>query len=694
MSVLQQRPGRWRTLALFLAFAGFYLLFASGHFYSTDEETVYLLTERIVEAHTVTLLDVWGVSGAIGPDGQLYAATSPGQSVLAIPFYSLGVLTAHLLPPDARGYATRFAVSLLNPVVAAATVAGIYALLLQFTRRQRIALVGALIYGLASSNWPHGRTFFAEPLTAFCLVLCWYCLRRGTERVTPLGWLIAGGVLMPVALSVKPHAIFAVPFLGLYALARLFMVHRTFGSSWGGIRTVISPLLALAGGLVLGALPLAFYNWMAFGGPLTTGYSSPGLASNFFAYPLGDGLPGLTIGTGKGLLWYAPPLLLAILGWWRFFRQAWLDALLCLAVVGTVYFVFAQFSFWHGDGSWGPRYIYIALPFALVPMIGLLDGARFQRWRIALVTFVVVCGVVVQLLGVLVNFDWYILRVDQRDRHFTPIASPIVGHARYLGERIALWQERLWPPANSAVLVNGFDDAEPPVDQLRTKPGMFPRWTTGAGVIALHARNSDPLIVKITMFDHRPAPLRVDRPLVLINDRPIEPAVLTVETLNSEGSGWIYQFTVPAAALEHYQARVTVQSTTWNPHSLGVSDRDEPLGVFVNNVEVWQQGQPLTVREALPLDPMPQSSRQRFWWHNDDRGHWNQRLHLADLWFWYLAVAGFSRSQALAWGACYGLGAVALLGSGLVLGWRTLPDSVRTRRRRPRRRKQRSRVRQ
>jgi hypothetical protein len=98
-------------------------------------------------------------------------------------------------------------------------------------------------------------------------------------------------------------------------------------------------------------------------------------------------------------------LLLAILGWWRFFRQAWLDALLCLAVVGTVYFVFAQFSFWHGDGSWGPRYIYIALPVALVPMIGLLDGARFQRWRIALVTFVVVCGVVVQLLGVLVNFE-------------------------------------------------------------------------------------------------------------------------------------------------------------------------------------------------------------------------------------------------------------------------------------------------
>lgn len=56
------RAGR-AALLLGLAFVGWYLLTASGHFYNVDEEALYLVTEGIVERHSVALpRDAWGTA--------------------------------------------------------------------------------------------------------------------------------------------------------------------------------------------------------------------------------------------------------------------------------------------------------------------------------------------------------------------------------------------------------------------------------------------------------------------------------------------------------------------------------------------------------------------------------------------------------------------------------------------------------
>ena len=92
---------------------------------------------------------------------------------------------------------TRFCVSLFGAFVTAATVALLYALARQLGYRGGAALGLAAIYGLATTAWPHGRTFLAEPLTAFLLGVA---VGRGAEasasaaRVTELAgaWSGAG----------------------------------------------------------------------------------------------------------------------------------------------------------------------------------------------------------------------------------------------------------------------------------------------------------------------------------------------------------------------------------------------------------------------------------------------------------------------------------------------------------------------
>src|SRR3954447_23670964 len=236
-------PARWaasgvRPWALLLIFLGFYLLTASGHLYAVDEETLYRITESVVERHTLALPnDAWGlVLSEQPPNGRQYAQYEPGQAFAAVPFYLLGRAVAPLFPPDARAYVLRFFVGMLGALVTAATVVLLYRLVGALGYSEGIALSLAAIYGTATFAWPFARTFFAEPLTALCLLASFYATRLGSRAegrgqraegdnpqarrlanlrplfcpLPPALCLLLGGVAAALSLLVKPHAAIAL----------------------------------------------------------------------------------------------------------------------------------------------------------------------------------------------------------------------------------------------------------------------------------------------------------------------------------------------------------------------------------------------------------------------------------------------------------------------------------------------------
>ncbi|HEX6737868.1 MAG TPA: phospholipid carrier-dependent glycosyltransferase, partial [Vicinamibacteria bacterium] len=550
-------------LVLLCAFLGFYLLTASGHFYSGDEETLYLVTESLVERHTFALPDdAWVDHTARGTHGGLYAQYPPGQSLAAVPFYLLGRAVAVAFPPDSRGYVTRFCVALFGSVVAALTVALLYRLARSLGFRAAPSLGLAAIYGVAMPAWPYSRTFFAEPLTALLLLAAFCALRRGSAPTSP-GWLVAAGLAAGAAVATKPHGAIALPILGLYLLRR---ASRPTGEG-GGRRAAAARGLRAAlwwgAGLAVVAFPYAAFNAAIYGGSLRTGYSQS-VVDLTFDTPLLVGLYGLTISPNKGLLWYAPPVLLALAGWWWFARGhvdeagGWRsptgqgqhiarghadEALACLGIALVHLGFYSRHHVWHGDGSWGPRYLTIALPFVALPMVALLDEVRRSRPLAALVALVATAGVAVQLLGVLVNFHWYFLYSNEDARRYSPAASPLLYHARLVARRTHEWYAQTWPPGDTAQLARGFTQSEGMA--IDGRQPLFPRWTTGDGQIILHPAAPEPTVVKVTFFDHRPPALRREPARVLVDGAPLDAAVVERHDFSGTGEGWTYQFTVP-----------------------------------------------------------------------------------------------------------------------------------------------------
>lgn len=666
-------------MALFLAFLGFYLLTASGHFYTVDEETLFLMTESLVERGNLALsADDWGIVAEWGltiPQGSttepIYAIFTPGQPVAAAPFYLLGKGVAGFFPANAEGYVTRFFVSLLSTFATAATTALLY----RFARRLGYgggaALGLAATYGLATTAWAHGRTFLAEPLTAFCLLTASYGIHRGTGAQPRRAWLTLAGAAAAYAVVTKPHALIAVALLGPYLLWRAAASRRVAGRWRFDVRPALAAVAIWGGGAGVIAVGYLLFNLAIYGTPLRTGYGDWPLA--LFNYPLLKGLYGLTLSSGKGIVWYAPPVVLAAVALRPFWRRHPVEAMLCLAIAVAHLLFYSRLRFWHGDWIWGPRFLLIALPFAILPLAALLEGLRARRWQLATVTTVVAAGVGVQLLGTSVNFAWYIARTpDQEARWFAPASSPILAHARLASTRFTHWAARVAHQPDTVVLTNGFARGEEGDDAI------FPRWTTGAGTIALRPAGRAPLTAKLTFFDHRPNELRTEEPSILLGHAPLPEHALTRHDFSGTGEGWTYSFVVPVEMIGPRGTILTLQSGTWNPKDAGHSERDESLGLYLHNVEIWQEDRPLVVGRERAIPPLPATMPARHWWFNDDSAsdrdsHDAPAPHLLDWWGWYAATAGFPQDTARNWLTAYAGMAIAIGGAGLLLGRPALP---------------------
>jgi len=160
---------------------------------------------------------------------------------------------------------------------------------------------------------------------------------------------------------------------------------------------------------VLATLPVAIltvvYNWGY--GAKYGGYT----ADQLFTHPMLPGIYGLLLSPGRGLVWYVPlfvPALVAVPWAWR--RSPVLTGL-CLALLFVRLPLYAMENAWMGGWSWGPRYLTPAMP-CLAPLV--YEVLRRVPWRTlswrslpvaAAVGVVIAVSVSVQVLGAAVRYD-------------------------------------------------------------------------------------------------------------------------------------------------------------------------------------------------------------------------------------------------------------------------------------------------
>lgn len=660
--IRQARPSqrRWLlppALALFVCLASLFILTSGGHTYSYDEETMFALTESLAERGSVEIPNCGGcaiIPSDPAPGGHSYSRYGPLQSLAALPLYLLGrgIAGEH---DAARWFTTRFFASLLNALITPAIAALLYWLVRQLGYGVRIGLATALVYGLGTQAWPHAKTFFAEPLTTLCLlgaVYCWWRLDQLRQEVGVTAewrWAAGLGLCCGLAMATKWGAAIALPTLGL---ATAFTLWRNWRQGAPLPRTCTVGVVAALGLAAPVALVLA-YNYARYADPFETGYGAAevgAIQSGGFWLPLA----ALLISPGKGIFLFSPVVALALPAWPLFFRRHRALALVAAGLSLTHLLFYARVPTWPGGTAWGPRFLDFVVPLLVLPLCsGLAWLARQQGWRRRALTvagaLVLGAALVVQLLGVLVNFDTAFNAVTAGRRYWDWPNAPVYLHARILGERVAAWSATRWPRADAVVPGAGFvllNEDDPP----------WPRFLPAVAQLRVHAAGDTPLTGALIYEDARARREPPSQPVVLVNGR----SVAAREEPAPEVAPAAYRLTFPirAAGERHDDFTVTLR----NDHfaQLGPSR----LLAF----SVWRDGAALPVRPRPLLLPFPADSPERWAWFFTAR---NQ--HLIDLWPWYVVVARLP--SALTRQLLVGVGGGALLGlfvgsAVLLAGWR------------------------
>jgi len=387
-------------------FACFYLATAGSDLRGNGDTLLrFQTTQSIVDHFQLWVYnpDVSGPRVVTGVGGHPYEYYAPGQTLFMVPFYIFGKFVAHHLSLP-YGITTLYAAWTLDLWLGALLAIAFFLMCRALDLSLRTSIILTLIFGIATPAWPDALSGLEQTQVDLFLLLAvlfgWLFVKRGMRDRR---WLILSGLAAGLGFFTRYDFALFVPLLALYpALLRW----RT-----GERRQIVGDWIAFGSGVVPFVLAIGWWDYARFGSPFDMGLKTP----TFFEPPW-ISLPGLLVSPGKGIVWYMPEVFLLPWAARRFVRQWPSLTLLFAAIVVVTFGFYSLVLYWHGDPAWGPRYLYVALPYLILPLGTLLESwSRDPRiLRLALVGLVA-ASAVFQASDVSVNQwrFWYRLEVAE-----------------------------------------------------------------------------------------------------------------------------------------------------------------------------------------------------------------------------------------------------------------------------------------
>jgi hypothetical protein len=395
----EQTRDRRTAVAIVLILTGIYWLTMGGHTYSVDGET-YLAGTRALVHHTTVLDPGPGLQGIVvavkNKNGGLTTAAPIGSLILMAPGFIVGKILSIPFPARTKEEVIRLIYLAGNPLMTALTAGLLFLICRRLGAARHHATLLAVAFGLGTWAWPHGHTDFTEPGTALLLTAATLALLRWRDAPSARRIALTGFLAGCVVITRSSTALFVPVFL----LGGLLMT-RTRAPSAAARSAVTFGI----GGL-LPALAMAVNSYLRFGGLFNSGYPTMS-----YATPAYEGVFGLFLSSGKGIVWYAPICIVVLFA----LRSSYLAdrgfALFVAAITVAHLAVYARFAIWSGENAYGPRYLIPLLPVfvaLLAPVIG--TGRQWVRGaRLAAAAGFVIPG----LLGSLMYFNAVYWRQQQ-----------------------------------------------------------------------------------------------------------------------------------------------------------------------------------------------------------------------------------------------------------------------------------------
>jgi len=441
-------PGRprWRTLlCLFLLLNCLFILASSGRVRVTDEVAAIYQVESLLDRGDTSVpqaLESKLFYGKVDQLGKPRAPNLPLQAVLAVPWQIAGRGLARVpgVPEGARNL-VRDCITVFSSATFAALAASLFFLLLRSAgTTERSAATITLLTALATPLVAYSAYFFPEPLAvALLLGAAWALFAEGGRGEIPARRAVLGGVALGLLPWLRPAHVVAAPLFILCVLAS--ERKRCYVTA-----VIVAVLVGFFG------MALLLRNDALFNDPFDFGYppaAEGGKQLNAFSTPLGTGLRGFLLSPGKSLFLFAPPVLLALWGIPKLWRQNRDLTFVCTLTLPVYVLLYSTYAQWEGGYCVGPRYLLppcLLLCAALGPALA-NSGPRLRR--VALVLFV--AGFLVQGISMATSFledqaggAYYDAQWNYRLSY-----NPLVGQAKLL------WKYATSP--QPAALGLGFD---------------------------------------------------------------------------------------------------------------------------------------------------------------------------------------------------------------------------------------------
>ncbi len=436
--VRDRRIGLW----VFLLGTLFYLTTTSGERYTGDGDLVAWVAEGIVDHGSICIDRGRAANTYRLEDGCRVTDYGLGTSLVLVP----GVVLIRMV--EALGLDQGVVYTMLKNLIhylAPSALGGLiwlffFMLAVRLSGDRRRALWLTVIVGTTTTIWYYARTVFSEGPQTCALLGCltalyWYKNHGGKTKHLAGGALAFGFLVM-----IKASNWLLLPLLVAYL-------------AWGRWRESLRPLSVFLGVVAPFVLYQFWFNYFRFGDILDFGYHTGRDQELGYAHPLFFGIWGYLFSPSKSFFLYSPVALFALWGWKRFFGRHRPEALLFIGITVVTVCLYASWWAWHGDWSWGPRFLVPLVPLAALPAVFLFPGGLSKRpFLRGAVTAAALLALWVQFLGGFVptwkylgtalnstqvsfpRYGWKLggsihKPVDtQIPVHYLPQFSPILGH--------------------------------------------------------------------------------------------------------------------------------------------------------------------------------------------------------------------------------------------------------------------------
>lgn len=416
----------------------FFSFFASGILDSIDglqylavARNIYYKGEPTAPPYEYKELKNIHMNVLVGKDGNTYGLTGLGYSLAMLPAVALtdvvykiyDVLPAVYFPLE-NDWLILLLASFTNSFFGAILGVTLFVYLMEVGLSKKQALFISLAGFLGTNLLIYAKHAFAQMMFVSFLFLSFYLVKRFFRIKNNLYLILAGVAFGVTSITYNQTFILALIPLFLYFILlskfKFNLLSRP-GFFFSQVKYLTTKFMIF----FLGFLPfLIIYIWFenlravpmrALADPLNIAKAGIVPMLNLPITIFIEGLYGQLFSPGRSIFLYSP-LLLIIIFFWHKIKKSILPDLIVFTVLAIIYIIFysTQYSigsvdqgivaYWHGESSWGPRYLLPLIPFGLL-IIGhiFIQLNKFQKLLFFLPLLII--GLYIELLGVLIPYQ-------------------------------------------------------------------------------------------------------------------------------------------------------------------------------------------------------------------------------------------------------------------------------------------------